>query len=208
MGRYYGPACRLCRREGMKLFLKGARCNMSKCPIEAGSSAPGMHGARRSKMSDYGKQFREKQRLQRHYGLRNGQFMLIFQRALKKRGITGDDLLKMLEMRLDNLVYRFGFASSRRAARQLVLHEHVSVNGRKTDVPSMVLKAGGMVEIRSHGKIREVVQKTLEAGEDKDLSPWLALDRKNFKGEVIRIPTREEIASPFNEQLIVELCSK
>lgn len=149
MGRYTGPACRLCRREGQKLFLKGARCYMAKCPIEQGHSAPGQHGARRGrKMTEYGTQLRTKQRLRRQFGMQEGQFHRFFEEAYRREGVTGELLLQLLETRLDNLVYRMGFSSSRRAARQFVLHGHVAVNGRTASVPSMILGAGDVVEVR------------------------------------------------------------
>ena len=207
MGRYTGPACRLCRREGMKLFLKGDRCRMAKCPIDTGRPAPGMHGARPSKKSDYGVQLREKQRLRRFYGLQEGQFKLFFQRALRKRGVTGEMLLQLLEMRLDNLVFRLGFASSRRNARQLVLHSHVKVNGRRADVPSMTLKVGDRIEVKGRKQSQDAIRKVLEA-QSRELSAWLSLDKDALKGEVLRIPSRDEIAPFVNEQLIVELYSK
>ena len=208
MGRYVGPVCRICRREGMKLFLKGNRCNMSKCPIETGRAAPGMHGARRTKMSDYARQFREKQRLRKFYGLQNGQFMRFFQKAVRSRGITGELLLQALEMRLDNLVYRFGFAQSRSAARQFVLHKHVLVNGRISDIPSMVLKAGDNVEVKDNKRSRDMAKRSLDASDGKSLSGWLTLDKARFQGEVLHIPAKEEIAPLVDEQLVVELCSK
>ncbi len=208
MGRYNGPACRLCRREGMKLFLKGDRCTMAKCPIEIGRAVPGMHGMRRGKASDFARQFREKQRLRRYYGLQDGQFRLVFSRAAQVRGITGETMLQMLEMRLDNLVFRFGMAPSRRAARQFVLHGHVTVNGRRADIPSMILKAGNRVQVRDRKESREQAKRWLDAREGKTLSPWLALDRPSFTGEVQRVPTRDEISPFVNEQLVVELCSK
>ncbi len=207
MGRYTGPACRLCRREGMKLFLKGDRCRMSKCAVDAGRPAPGVHGARPSKKTEYGVQLREKQRLRRFYGLQEGQFKLFFQRALRKRGVTGEMLLQLLELRLDNLVFRLGFAPSRRTARQLVLHGHVTVNGRRANVPSMVLRAGDRVETKARAKSQALVKKTLDA-QSRELSSWLAVDKDGLKGEVLRVPTREEIAPFVNEQLIVELYSK
>jgi small subunit ribosomal protein S4 len=207
MGRYTGPACKLCRREGMKLFLKGDRCRMAKCPIETGRPAPGVHGARPSKKSDYGVQLREKQRLRRFYGLQEGQFKLVFQRALRKRGVTGEMLLQLLEMRLDNLVYRLGFAPSRRTARQLVLHGHVTVNGRRADVPSMCLKAGDRIDVKGRKVSQDAVKRTLDA-QSRELSSWLTLDKDNLRGEVLRVPTKEEIAPFVNEQLIVELYSK
>jgi len=209
MGRYTGPLCRRCRAEGMKLFLKGTRCSMAKCPIETGRPAPGVHGQHRSKkLSDYGRQLREKQRLRSQFGMREGQFRLFFQRALKGRNVTGDVLLQLLETRLDNLVYRLGFATSRSSARQFVTHNHVTVNGRRAAVPSMVLKAGSIIEVRNRPKSREQAKKCLEAVTGREMPSWLRLDANNFSGELVRIPTREEIAPVVNEQLIVELYSK
>lgn len=209
MGRYTGPACRMCRREGMKLFLKGTRCYMAKCPIERERPAPGMHGQRRSrKMSDYGTQLREKQRLRRQYGLQEGQFHLFFERAARKRGVTGESLLQMLELRLDNLVYRLGFAPSRRAARQFVVHSHVEVDGRRARVPSMVLNPGAVVVVRDRPKSRALAAQSLELSEGRQLPTWLTLDAKGFRGEVVRMPTREDIAPIVDEQLVVELYSK
>lgn len=208
MGRYTGPACKLCRREGVKLFLKGDRCYMAKCPIETGRPAPGMHGARRGKLSDYGVQLREKQKLRRMYGLQEGQFRLFFKRALKVRGVTGEKLLQSLEMRLDSVVYRLGFAPSRRAARQIVRHGHIAVNGQKTNVPSMVLKAGDVVEVRDRKQGREYASRFMEVAESRGLAGWLSLDKKLFRGEVLHVPTREEIAPIVRENLIVELYSK
>ncbi len=208
MGRYTGPACRLCRREGMKLFLKGDRCRMAKCPIDTGRPPPGMHGTRPpKKATEYGVQLREKQRLRRFYGLQEGQFKLFFERALRKRGITGEMLLQLLEMRLDNLVYRLGFGASRRTARQLVLHGHITVNGRRANVPSMILKAGDRIETKSRAKSQAIVKKAVDS-QSGELSSWLALDKEGLKGGVLRIPTRQEIAPFVNEQLIVELYSK
>ena len=207
MGRYTGPLCRRCRAEGMKLFLKGSRCNMAKCPIETGRPAPGVHGARPSKKSDYGVQLREKQRLRRFYGMQEGQFKLFFQRALRKRGVTGEMLLQLLEMRLDNLVFRLGFAASRRNARQLVLHSHVKVNGRRADVPSMTLKVGDRIEVKGRKQSQDAIRKVLDA-QSREMSAWLSLDKDALKGEVLRIPSRDEIAPFVNEQLIVELYSK
>lgn len=207
MGRYTGPACRLCRREGMKLFLKGDRCRMAKCPIDTGRPAPGMHGARPSKKTDYCVQLREKQRLRRSYGLQEGQFKLFFERAASKRGVTGEMLLQLLEMRLDNLVYRLGFGASRRAARQLVLHGHVTVNGRRANVPSMTLKVGDKIEVKGRKQSQDAVKRVVDA-KGREVSSWLTLDKDALKGEVARIPTREEIAPLVNEQLIVELYSK
>lgn len=208
MGRYTGPVCRLCRREGVKLFLKGDRCYMAKCPIETGRPAPGMHGARRSKLSDYGVQLREKQKLRRMYGLQEGQFRNFFKRALKARGVTGEKLLQSLELRLDNIVYRAGFAPSRRAARQFVLHGHVAVNGRKVDVPSAVLRAGDKVEVRERKQSREYAQRFLEVALSRGLPSWIAVDKENLRCEVLRVPTRDDIQPIVQENLIVELYSK
>lgn len=181
---------------------------MAKCPIETGRNAPGMHGEKRVKLSDFGRQFREKQRLRRFYGLQDNQFKLFFRRAARHRGITGDTLLQMLEMRLDNLVYRLGFARSRKAARQFVLHRHVRVNGRRADIPSMILKSGDHIAVKDRKDSRELAKKSLEATEGKTISPWLLLDRGNFQAEILHLPSREEIAPIVDEQLVVELCSK
>jgi small subunit ribosomal protein S4 len=208
MGRYTGPACRLCRREGMKLFLKGDRCYMAKCPIETGRPAPGMHQQRRGKMSDYGIQLREKQRLRRMFGMQEGQFRLLFERALRARGVTGEQLLQALELRLDNVTYRLGFAPSRRAARQFVLHGHIAVNGHKATIPSMVLKAGDAVQVRDRKQSRAYATKFIEVAESRGRAGWLSLNKEQFQGEILRVPTREDIGPVVREQLIVELYSK
>jgi small subunit ribosomal protein S4 len=209
MGRYTGPACRLCRREGIKLFLKSVRCHMAKCPIETGRPAPGMHGQRRGrKPTDYGMQLREKQRLKRQYGLHEGQFHLFFKRVAQRRGVTGELLLQLLETRLDNIVFRLGFASSRRAARQFVSHGHVIVDGHKCDIPSTILKAGSVVLVKENPKSRASAGKSMEAAASREVPQWLSLDAKNFSGQCVRIPTREEIAPVVDEQLVVELYSK
>jgi len=208
MGRYTGPVCRLCRREGMKLFLKGDRCYMAKCSIAQEKPAPGQHGRRRSKLSEYGQQLREKQRLRRMYGMQEGQFRLFFKRALHGHGITGEKLLQLLELRLDNLVYRLGFAPSRRAARQMTLHGFIAVNGRKASIPSMNLRPGDKVQVRERGAGREAAAKCVETAETRGRVEWLAFDKATLCGEILRLPTREEIGAPVNEQLIVELYSK
>ncbi|OVE76990.1 30S ribosomal protein S4 [bacterium E08(2017)] len=211
MGRYTGPACKKCRREGMKLFLKGTRCNMAKCPIDRGRPAPGMHGmSRRRKSSDYGIQLREKQRLRRQYGLQEKQFRLFFDRANRKDGVTGEVLLQMLETRLDNIVFRLGFGASRRAARQFVLHGHVQVNGRTASIPSMILQPGAKISIKNKQKSRDVAAASMEQASNsgRDVPSWLQLDEKNFSAELVSVPTREEIAPVVDEQLIVELYSK
>ena len=208
MGRYTGASCRVCRREGQKLFLKGDRCYMAKCAIEQGHPAPGVHGMRRSKLSDYGVQLREKQKLRRMYGLQEEQFHFMFERALRQRGITGEKLLQMLELRLDNLAYRFGFAPSRKAARQFVTHGHVEVNGRKADIPSMILKEGDVVKVRDRAQSREYAGRWMDTAESRGISPWLSLNKAAFEGTVQRVPSRDEIAPIVNEQLVVELYSK
>jgi small subunit ribosomal protein S4 len=193
----------------MKLFLKGTRCYMAKCPVETGRAAPGMHGQRRGrKMSDYGVQLREKQRLRGQYGLQEKQFRLFFDRVARKRGVTGELLLQMLESRLDNIVYRLGFSPSRKAARQFVTHGHVRVDGRKSSVPSMVVTAGAVVEVSNARKSRELAAKGMEASASREIPSWMTLDAKSFRGEYVRVPTREEIAPNVNEQLVVELYSK
>ena len=208
MGRYIGPACKRCRRLGIKLFLKGDRCYMAKCPIDQGHSIPGMHGGRRPRLKDYGVQLQEKQRLRNMYGMQEGQFRLFFQRALRARGVTGEMLLQALEMRLDNVVYRMGLAPSRRAARQFVRHGHVRVNGAKVNVPSYKTKAGDVVQVRDAKHSREYAKVHLDAAESRGWPPWLNVDKTEFKAEISHVPTREEIAPIVNEQLIVELYSK
>jgi len=192
----------------MKLFLKGDRCFMAKCAIETGRPSPGMHGTRRGKMSDYGVQLREKQRLRRMYGMQEGQFRLFFRRALRQRGITGEILLQSLELRLDNVVYRLGFAPSRRAARQFVGHGHIMINGHKADVPSIALKVGDVVQVKDRKQSRDYAAKFVEIAESRGLVPWISLDKEHLKGEILRVPTREEIGPVVREQLIVELYSK
>lgn len=208
MGRYTGAVCRRCRREGMKLFLKGERCYMAKCAIEQGKPAPGVHGQRRTKMSDYATQLREKQRLRRIYGMHEGQFRLFFERASRGRGVTGETLLQMLELRLDNVVYRLGFAPSRSAARQFVRHGHVQVNGRKASIPSHVLKAGDVVRVRDRTQSKAYASQWTEAAEGRGLVGWILQDKVKLQGEIKHVPSREEIAPIVNEQLVVELYSK
>ena len=209
MGRYIGPSCKLCRREGMKLFLKGTRCGMAKCPVETGRPAPGMHGQRRGKkLSDYGIQLREKQRLKRMYGLQEEQFRITFDRAIRRPGVTGEVLLQLFETRLDNVVFQLGLASSRKGARMFVTHGHVAVNGRKTNIPSMNLHAGDVVKVSAGKKSREAAAVSRELSAGRQTPAWLAYDEGEFKGTVLRIPTRDEIAPIVNEQLIVELYSK
>ena len=209
MGRFTGSACKLCRREGMKLFLKGARCGMSKCAIEVGRPAPGMHGQRRSrKISDYGVQLREKQRLRRQYGLQEKQFRLFFDRAASRKAVTGDILLQMLESRLDNVVFRLGFATSRAMARQFVKHGHVTMDGKRATIPSMTVSPGSVVQVRDRESSKEAAKRGLEANAGQEIVPWLVRDDKTLSGSFVRVPSRDEIAPIVNEQLIVELYSK
>jgi small subunit ribosomal protein S4 len=208
VAKYRGPVCRLCRREGEKLFLKGTRCMTEKCAIERRSYPPGQHGQGRQRISEYSAQLREKQKLRRIYGLQESQFRGVFGRAERRTGITGDHLLKLLECRLDNVVYRLGFASSRKEARQLVNHGHLLVNGRKTDVASYTVKAGDIVEVRPKSREISSVLAALDAVEGRGIPAWLELDRAAFKGTVRGIPTKEEIQLPVNEQLVVELYSR
>ncbi len=209
MGRYIGPACRQCRRGGKKLFLKGARCYMAKCPLEKGDPAPGMHVVRRArKLSEYAEQLRQKQTLRHQFGMQEGQFHRFFEIALRRPGVTGEVLLQMCETRLDNVVYRLGFAPSRRAARQFVRHNHVAVNGHTTNIPSMEMKVGDVVEVRDRPRSRDIATRSLEAATNQQMPTWLSLDRQAFRAEVLSIPTREQIAPIVDEQAIVELYSR
>lgn len=208
MARYTGPVCRLCRQEGMKLFLKGTRCEMAKCAIDRGRPAPGVHGAKRHKRSSYAEQLREKQRLRRIYGMVDHQFRIVFKRAQRKRGITGDMLLRLLETRLDNVVFRLGFAASRSQARQIVTHGHVTVGSRIVNIPSYQLKSGQVVAVKGQERCRKMVAKSLEQTEKREIPAWLSVNRQEFKGEVLRMPERADITVPVNEQLVVDLFSK
>jgi len=209
MGRYIGPACRKCRREGMKLFLKGARCYTAKCSIDKGKPVPGQHGAhRRGKMSDYGTQLREKQRLRNQYGLQEGQFRRVYEAALRRKGVTGEIMLQLLELRLDNIVYRLGFATSRAFARQFVRHNHVEVNGRKVNIPSYTVKPGDVISVRSREKDKAVAKASFDAATQRQMPTWLKVDGDNLKGEVLSVPTRDEIAPIVDEMLVVELYSR
>jgi small subunit ribosomal protein S4 len=208
VARYNESVCRLCRREGMKLFLKGERCFKEKCAVERRSYAPGQHGKRRNKMQPYGLQLREKQKVRRVYGVLEAQFRRYFAEASRQRGITGENLLRLLEMRLDNVVYSLGFASSRAQARQLVRHGHLRINGRKVNIPSFQVKPG--MEVALHDKVRSntQVQDALDTAQGRGVPPWLELDGENLKGKVLSLPTREDIKLPIQEQLIVELYSR
>lgn len=211
MARYTGPVCRLCRRENQKLFLKGQKCYTEKCPMERRAYPPGQHGPaqqRRRKQSDYAVQLREKQKVKRMYGLGEKQFRSLFERANHVQGVTGDNLLIALESRLDNIVFRFGFAQSRSQARQLVRHRHVEVNGRVVNVPSFHVSGGDEIAVREKSKNILPVEAALEARTRPTLMDWLALDEKARVGRMVRMPTRADIPLAANVQLIVELYSK
>jgi len=209
MARYTGPVCRLCRREGMKLFLKGAKCFSEKCPVEKRNFAPGQHGKdRKAKVVGYGLQLREKQKAKRIYFTLEKQFRNYFEKASAKKGVTGEALLQQLERRLDNVVYRMGFASSRRQARQLVRHGHVAVNGRKVNIPSFQVSLGNEVAVRERSRELVVIQSAKEFTSHQPSPNWLDVDRDGLKGRITALPKREDINLPINEQLIVELYSK
>ncbi len=208
MARYTGPRCRLCRREGMKLFLKGERCYTDKCAFERRSYAPGQHGQARVKVSDYGVRLREKQRVRRIYGIQESQFRAYFQEADRQKGVTGTNLLRLLERRLDNVVYRLGFAVSRAQARQLVRHGHFLVNGRRVDIPSFLVKVGDVIEVREKSRDIQPIKEAMEAVARKGIPDWLELDVENFKGKVKALPERHHITMPIKEQFIVEFYSK
>jgi len=209
MARYTGAVCRLCRREGQKLFLKGDRCYTDKCSIERRGYAPGMHGnTRNKKMSEYGLQMREKQKAKRYYGLLESQFRSYFEQANKKQGVTGENLLSILETRLDNVVYRLGFAMSRAEARQMVRHAHFTVNGKKVNIPSFLVKPGDVVELCEGSRGLDKFKGTLEANASRVIPKWLELDKNKTVAKVLAEPTREDIDLPIEEHLIVELYSK
>lgn len=208
MARYTGPSCRLCRRENMELFLKGDRCYTDKCAMKRRNYPPGQHGQGRSKASDYGVQLREKQKVKRIYGLLEKQFRGYFERADRMKGVTGTNLLTLLERRLDNVVYRLGFASSRSESRQLVSHGHFTLNGRKVTIPSIRVKAGDLVELREKSRKIAQINESLDAVVRRGIPQWLELDRDACKGVVKILPVREDITTPIQEQLIVELYSK
>ncbi len=206
MARYTDANCRLCRREGQKLFLKGERCYSGKCAIEKRNYAPGQHGQSRKKMSDYGLQLREKQKAKRFYGMQEKQFRNLFEKAARRQGKTGENLLILLETRLDNAVYRLGFASSRKEARQLVVHGHFTVNGKKVTAPALELKAGDVIKVKEKStnspKFKEIKEMSIT------VPSWMAVDVEKLEGKVVAVPTREEIDTPVAEHLIVELYSK
>ena len=209
MARYTGAVCRLCRREGQKLFLKGDRCYTDKCSVERRSYAPGMHGnARNKKLSEYGVQLREKQKAKRYYGLLESQFAEYFEMATKKQGMTGENLLSILETRLDNVAYRLGFAMSRAEARQLVRHGHFTVNGKKVNIPSFLVKVGDVITLKDASRSNDKFKGSLEANASRVIPKWLDFDKNNLVAKVIAEPAREDIDLPIEEHLIVELYSK
>ena len=208
MARYTGAVCRLCRREGQKLFLKGERCYSEKCSIAVRAYAPGQHGQGRKKSSEYGLQLRAKQKARRFYGVQEGQFHHYFEMAERKQGVTGENLLRILESRLDNVVYRVGFASSRAEARQLVGHGHFEVNGSRVDIASYLLRAGDVVSICEKSKGSEKINAVLEANASKPVPQWTDVDREKLEAKVVALPERDQIDAPVEEQLIVEFYSK
>ena len=208
MSRYTGPVCRLCRREGQKLFLKGQKCYTEKCPIERRAYPPGQHGQGRTRFSDYGVQLREKQKVKRMYGLLEKQFAQTMKRASRMKGVAGENLLVLLERRLDNVVFRMGFATSRAEARQLLRHGHFLVDGRKAQTPSIQLRPGAKVEVRERSRKIARIAGALDALEGRSVPQWLEIDKDAFAGTVKALPTREDITLPIQEQLIVELYSR
>lgn len=209
MARYTGADCKLCRREGMKLFLKGTKCSTNKCPFEKKGYAPGQHGQRRRfKQSEYAVQLREKQKVKRMYGLLERQFRIYFEKAERAKGITGENLLKLLECRLDNVIYRLGMAPSRAAARQFVRHRHFMVNGRLVDIPSYQIGTGDEIQVVEKSRQMDVIHDAMKRVRDGKLVSWLSLDKAQMKGSLLEMPIRDEIPINVNEQLIVELYSK
>ena len=208
MARYTGAVCRLCRREGQKLFLKGERCYTDKCGIQRRAYAPGQHGQGRKKLSGYGLQLREKQKARRYYGVLEGQFRHYFELANKKAGVTGENLLAILESRLDNVVYRLGFGTSRPEARQLVRHGHFTVNGQKVNIPSYLVKVGDVIAIKEESKSSEKIKNVIDITASRVIPKWLDLDNNTLTGKVVAVAEREDIDLPLEEHLIVELYSK
>jgi len=208
MARYTGPSCKLCRREGEKLFLKGSRCYTDKCAIARRAYAPGQHGQQRKKLSEYGMQLREKQKARRFYGVLESQFRKYFDMATKMKGVTGENLLKILESRFDNVIYRLGLATSRAEARQLVRHNHFRINGKKVNIPSYLVKPGDIITVAENSKNLEKFKDILANTGGRIVPKWLEFDADNLTGKVVSLPTREEIDLPVQEHLIVELYSK
>jgi small subunit ribosomal protein S4 len=207
MGRYIGPVCRLCRREGMKLFLKGEKC-LTKCILDRRRQPPGQHGELRRKQTEYGKRLREKQKLRRIYNLREEQFTRYFEMATKMAGNTGENFLRLLERRLDNVLYRLGFALSRNHARQLIVHRHVLVNGQIVDIPSYLVEVGDVIAIAENMRDNPDVQRALEVRGEWSVPSWLSRDTQTLQGRVLSLPTRDQIDVPVNENLVVEFYSR
>jgi len=208
MARYIGPTCKLCRREGVELFLKGERCLLGKCAVKKRNYPPGMHGRRRVKYSDYGIQLREKQKMKRMYGLMEAQFRNYFKVAAKSPVITGEKLIHLLEGRLDNVLYRMGFASSRAQGRQFVLHGRILVNDRKVNLPSYQVKPEDVVSVGEKGRQMHIIQSNIEATLQRGIPPWVEVDAEKMTGKLLRMPTKEEIALPVEESLVIELYSR
>ncbi len=210
MGRYLGSSCKQCRREGMKLMLKGIRCETAKCPIEKKQRnlAPGMHGWRKGRSSDYGVRMREKQKIKRYYGILNRQFMRCFRLAEQIKGNTGENLLQLLERRLDNVVYKLNFATSRKAARQLITHGHIYVNGRKINISDYTTKIGDKISVKSSPKSTKKIKEQLESNPNYTTQSWLQLNREKSEATVVAMPTRDDIQIPVEEQFVVEFCSR
>jgi ribosomal protein S4, bacterial/organelle type len=208
MAKYTGPACRLCRREGVKLFGKGERCYTEKCAITRRAVAPGQHGAARKKVGEYGLQLREKQKAKRYYGIQEKQFRNYFAKAESKEGMTGENLLTLIERRLDNIAFRMGMGESRRDARQLVIHGHFLLNGKKADIPSMILKAGDVVSIKETSRKSEKIKSLVENLDNRTPPSWIEVDKENLTAKINSLPKREDVDFPFEEHLIVELYSK
>jgi len=208
MARDIDPSCRKCRREGEKLFLKGSRCSTHRCSYDRREYAPGEHGNRRIKLSNYGLQLREKQKVKRIYGLLEKQFHLYFEKAVSKKGVTGSILLQFLERRLDNVVYQLGFATSRKQARQIVGHGFVYVNDRRVNIPSFLVKTNDEIALKFKSTGKKTIKEVIEITENRAVPAWLSVDTGHFKGKIVRLPEREDICFPVNEQLIVELYSR
>lgn len=206
MARYTGPSCRICRREGQKLYLKGDRCYGEKCALNKRQSAPGQHGARRGKLSGYGTQLREKQKVKRYYGVLEGQFRTSYERAEKMKGIVGENLLQIMELRFDNAVYRMGFANSRKEARQMVTHGHFTVNGKNADIPSMTLQVEDVIALKDKSRSSEKFKALAETA--KTTPKWASVDFEKMEGKIVALPVREDIDLPIEEHLIVELYSR
>ena len=208
MARYTGPACKLCRREGKKLFLKGDRCTSGKCALDRRSTAPGQHGAATKKQREYGMQLREKQTTKRYYGVLEKQFKNYFAEAERRDGMTGENLIKLIERRLDNVVYRMGMAESRKEARQLVLHEHFELNGKKVNIPSIIVSAGDVVAVRENFRGSAKCKSLAEGLQTKIAPKWLEVDKTNLTAKVVALPERDDVDFEINEQHIVEFYSK